>query len=93
MAKQQSGEGKAPLVISLVFFVLLSIGLGVMLYMAGDEKAQLRDSAKKAGDDKTASAKVLTETQARYLTIKTAVGFNTQEEFDSKKAELLKKLV
>ena len=45
MAKQPSGEGKAPLVVALVFLVLLSLGLGVMVYMAGDEKAQLRDQA------------------------------------------------
>src|SRR5438874_12377955 len=58
MAKQPSGEGKAPLVISVVFFVLLSIGLGVMLYMAGDEKAQLRSAAKDAADKAAASEKL-----------------------------------
>src|SRR5690349_21579791 len=85
MAKQPSGEGKAPLVISTVFFVLLSIGLGVMLYMAGDEKAQLRDQAKKAADDKAASEKLRTADQEKLLLYKVALGTNTQEEWDTLK--------
>ena len=39
MARQQSGESKAPLVIALAFFVLTTLALGIMVYMAYDEKA------------------------------------------------------
>ena len=88
MAKQPSGEGKAPLVIALVFFVLLSIGLGVMVYMAGDEKAQLRDQAKKAGEDATAAKKTMAAEQGKVLMYKTALGIQTQEELDNLKNSL-----
>lgn len=82
MASKPSGEGKAPLVISLVFFVLLSLGLGVMLYMAGDEKAQLREAAKKAKADEDAAKKAMASEQEKLALYKVAVGTGSQEDWD-----------
>jgi len=43
-----AGESKSPIIVALVFFVLTTLGLAVLVYMAYDEKAAVREGAKKA---------------------------------------------
>ena len=44
-------ETSLPLIISLVFFILLSIGLGVFVYVLNSDQAAKDDTVKKANDD------------------------------------------
>jgi hypothetical protein len=81
MAKQQ-GETKAPLVITLAFFVLLSLGLGVFAYMENDAKNTARAEAKKASDDKSAAERLRSQDQEQKILLKTALGINTQEDLE-----------
>ncbi|HVK12529.1 MAG TPA: hypothetical protein VM597_27515 [Gemmataceae bacterium] len=85
MAKQQSGESKAPLVVALAFFVLTTLTLGVLTYMAYSDVAVQKAAAKQAESDKQAAVSKATEEQAKVLMYKTLVGTNTQEEFDNLK--------
>lgn len=65
--KQSGGEASTPLIIALVFFILLSIGLGVMYYMAngeiGGEKAKADEAANKAKASDLAMKKAQDETK------------------------------
>jgi hypothetical protein len=85
MAKQQSGESKAPLVVALAFFVLATLTLGVLTYMAYDQVGVQKAAAKQAESDAAAAKSKAAEEQARVLFYKTLVGTNTQEEFDNLK--------
>ena len=81
MAKN-TGESKAPIVIALAFFVLATITLGILTYLASDEKAQLVESAT-AAEKKASEAQNLTAlAQEKLLVYKTALGVNTAEEFE-----------
>jgi hypothetical protein len=86
MAKQQSGETKAPIVIALVFFVLATLTLGVLTYMAYDQVAAQKDAAKKAGQERDEAKSKLTEEQAKVLMYKAALGTNSEAEFDNLKS-------
>ena len=79
MAKPQ-GEGKAPLIIALVFFVLTTLALGVLVYMGVDEKAQANGDKKKAVDDLTAQKKIATTAGEKVLLYRELLGVNSQEE-------------
>lgn len=85
MAKQQSGESKAPLVVALSFFVLTTLILGVLTYMAYSDVATQKAAAKQAEQDKQAAVSKATEEQAKVLMYKILVGTNSQEEFDNLK--------
>ncbi|HET6575545.1 MAG TPA: hypothetical protein VFG68_18220 [Fimbriiglobus sp.] len=85
MAKQQSGEPKAPLVVALVFFVLTTLTLGVLTYMAYDQLSAEKDKSKKAESDAAAAKSQTAEEQARVLFYKTLIGTGTQAEFDNLK--------
>jgi hypothetical protein len=85
MAKQQSGETKAPLVVALAFFVLTTLILGVLTYMAFDEKAKLRDDAKKSAQERDDAKSKLTEEQAKNLMYKLAIGTGSEADFDNLK--------
>ncbi len=85
MAKTSSGESKAPLVIALVFFVLTTLGLGVMYYMATDEIKKEREAAKKATDQSSSDKKELAKAKEQLLVYKVAMGVHTQEEFETLK--------
>jgi hypothetical protein len=87
MAKQQqpTGEGKAPLVIALAFFVLTSLILGVLLYLAYDQMAQVKNDANekiKAADE---AKKALSKADEKALLYKAAIGIATQAELDTLK--------
>jgi hypothetical protein len=85
MAKHQSGESKAPLVVALSFFVLTTLILGVLTYMAYSDVATEKAARDQAEKDKQAAVSKATEEQAKVLYYKTLVGTNTQEEFDNLK--------
>ncbi len=78
--KQSGGEASTPLIIALVFFVLLSIGLGVMYYMAQNTIAE----AEKKATDETGKAKAselaMKKAQDREKLYKLFVGTATSEE-------------
>ena len=84
MAKQQ-GETKTPLVIALSVFVLLTLILGVMLYLAYDEKAAAKANEKKAGEDKGEIEKKYQAEKDKVLMYRVAVGMDSQDDFDSLK--------
>jgi len=79
MAKPQ-GEGKAPLIIALVFFVLTTLGLGVMFYMGIEEKSAANAGNKKATDDLNAQKKLATTANEKVLLYRELLGVNSQEE-------------
>src|SRR3954470_18864064 len=77
MAKRGGGGGESSntgLIVALVFFVLLSIGLGVGTYMGYGGKAESDKAAKAAADKATASDKKAEEAEARRLAVKIAAG-------------------
>jgi hypothetical protein len=49
---RNKGESKQGLVITLVFFILMTLGLGVSTYFGFAEQEKLTQAAKKAGDEK-----------------------------------------
>src|SRR5271166_3205465 len=49
--RRSRGESKQGLVITLVLFILMTIGLGVATYLGFAEQAKLQAEAKKANDD------------------------------------------
>jgi hypothetical protein len=69
-----------------VFFVLTTLILGVLTYMAYDEKATLADAAKKANDDKSSAEKKWSQEQEKVYLYKTLLGINTEQEFGELKA-------
>jgi hypothetical protein len=85
MAKQQSGESKAPLVVALSFFVLTTLILGVLTYMAYSDVATQKAAAKQAESDKQAAVNKATEEQAKVLMYKVLVGTDSPGEFDNLK--------
>ena len=84
MAKQQ-GETKTPLVIALSVFVLLTLILGVMLYLAYDEKAAMKVTTKAATDEQGKAEGLLRAEKDKVLMYHVALGIDSQDGFDSLK--------
>jgi hypothetical protein len=84
MAKPQ-GESKAPIVIALAVFVLLSLVLGVLFYMGMDTQAQLKEAEKKAISAKADAEKLARKEQEKILLYRELLGANSQEETTSLK--------
>ena len=80
MARSQAGESKAPIIIALAFFVLTTLGLGVLTYMAFSEKEGLLAAKKKAEDEQKNSLKLLTAEEEKKLLYKGAIGLLSPEE-------------
>jgi hypothetical protein len=76
MAKRGGGgeSSNTGLIVALVFFVLLSIGLGVGTYMGYGGKAESDKAAKAASDKAAAADKKAEEAEARRLAVKIAAG-------------------
>jgi hypothetical protein len=81
-----AGESKTPIIVALVFFVLLTLGLGVMLYMSYDEKAAAVQAAKDADKKAADAGRLRTEDQDRVLFYREMLGVNSQEETSQLKA-------
>ena len=80
MARQQPGETKAPLVIALAFFVLTSLGLGVLAYMAYSD-LEAADAAVAEAKKKEDAAVQLAETaDAKAKLYKVAVGTGNDQD-------------
>lgn len=80
MAKKSSGESKAPLVIALAFFVLATLILGVLSYLA---YADIDIARKSVADEKKkseAASKLLATEGEKLLVYKVAFGTATDEE-------------
>ncbi|HEY1380028.1 MAG TPA: hypothetical protein VGF55_24710 [Gemmataceae bacterium] len=80
MAKRGGGErgggekSNTGLIVTLVFFILTTIGFGVWTYMAYSAKADAVKDAKAAADKASASDKKAEEAEARRLGLKVAAG-------------------
>ena len=85
-AKPGSGEGKAPLVIALAFFVIATIAASVMAYtFEGANAAEVT----KADDAKAASKvaeKSLAETEERLRLYQVAIGSGTADDIEKIKS-------
>ena len=80
MARQQAGESKAPLVIALAFFVLTTLGLGVLAYMFYGEIEQADASVAEA-KTKADAAVTLAETEkAKAQMYRNAVGTGSDQD-------------
>jgi len=90
---QQTGETKAPVVIALAFFVLTTLALGVLTYMAYDQIALEKATTKAAEDKVVASDKLRSEDQDRVNLYKVAIGTNTEDEFNNLKSAKNKDVV
>ena len=94
MAKANpAGESKTPIIVALVFFVLTTLGLAVMVYMAYDNKAAVAEMAKKAETDVAAASKLRRADQERVLLYREMLGVNSQEESSQLRAMTAKKEV
>jgi hypothetical protein len=80
-----AGESKTPIIVALVFFVLTTLVLGVLTWMAYDEVGKLKGDAKKANDDKSAAEKLMAQERSKALLYKAAIGTASQEELESLK--------
>ena len=72
--EKSSEPSNTGLIVTLVFFILATIGLGVTTYMGYGAKADAVKEAKTASDKATASDKKADEAEARGLAVKIAVG-------------------
>src|SRR5947209_3439433 len=72
---ESSGEkSNTGLIVTLVFFVIATIALGVTTYMGYGGKAEADKQAKTADDKATAEKKKADEAEARRLALKVAIG-------------------
>ena len=80
MARQQPGETKAPLVIALAFFVLTSLGLGVL---AGHGQLDLEaaDAAVAEAKKEDAAVKLAETADAKAKLYKVAVGTGNDQDW------------
>jgi len=77
MARKGGGGGESSntgLIVTLVFFVLATIGLGVGTYMGYGGKSEATRDAKSASDKESAANKKAEEAEARRLAVKVAAG-------------------
>lgn len=80
MARQQSGESKAPLVIALALFVLTTLVLGVLTYLAYSDMEAVNLAADEAKKKEAAAVKLLEAEKAKALLYRVAVGTATEED-------------
>lgn len=80
MARTQPGETSKPLVIALAFFVLTTLVLGVLTFLAQGDLDKLRADMKKAADDKAAAEKLMTTEEEKKLLYKGAMGLLAADE-------------
>jgi len=80
MARQQAGESKAPLVIALAFFVLTTLALGVLTYMAYSEMEAVNAAAKEASNKEAAAVKIADIEKGKVLMYKVAIGTASEED-------------
>lgn len=82
MARNASppGESKTPLIVALVFFVLLTLGLGVLYYMSFDENKKAIDEKTSAVADKTKLEKSLRAEQDKVKMYRVLTGAGTEED-------------
>ena len=80
MARPQSGETKAPVVIALAFFVLTTLALGVLTYLAYSDMEKLQ--ADRAADvaAKDAAQKKQVQSDEKLLLLKSAIGIASEED-------------
>ena len=76
MASRRGGgeSSNTGLIVTLVFFVLATIGLGVGTYMGYSGKADAEKATKSANDAKTTAEKKAREEQAQRLAVVVAAG-------------------
>jgi hypothetical protein len=83
MARKSKGESNLALIISLVFFILTSIALGVLYYMGIEETQKKVDLAKKAEADAKTATELKNTADLKLKLYKAFVGTATAEEISS----------
>src|SRR5438045_8495498 len=83
MARRQEGDSKQGLIIALVFFVILSIALGVTAYFGFDGQTQLADQKKSAEQKASSMEKARNWEQYKALVLKAYVGQTTKEALET----------
>ena len=81
MAKS-SGETKTPIIVALAFFVLATLVLGVLTYMAHDENAKQVETVTEAEKKAAAALQLQAQAQEKLLVYKVALGVNSADEFE-----------
>ncbi len=94
MAKEPS-ESKTPLIVALVFFVLVTLTLGVLYYLSIDDKAQAVAATKAAESKATDAEGKWAGAQEQVLLHRAVLGVASQEDLDAlknarKKEEVVK---
>jgi hypothetical protein len=77
---KKSGEANTPLIISLVFFILTSIGLGVMYYLSNGAIDAEKAKATEAANKTTAAEKAMKESQDIAKLHRSFLGIATEDE-------------
>ncbi len=77
------GESKTPLIVALVFFVLLTLGLGVLYYMSFDENKAALDGKKSADADKAVAEKKLRAEQDKVKMYRVLTGSGNDEDLNA----------
>lgn len=78
--KKAGGEASTPLIISLVFFILVSIGLGVMYYLSNDQIAAEKAKTAEAENKAKAADKAMKEAQDVTKLYRLFLGVATPDE-------------
>lgn len=82
MAKAKGGDSKQGLIITLVIFVLLSIGLGVSTYLGFDGQQQLEAKAKEAEKKEASMTKNRDFEKLKALMLKQYIGIGQPADVD-----------
>lgn len=78
--KKSGGEASTPLIISLVFFILVAIGLGVMYYLSNDAIAAEKAKATEAENKAKTADKSMKEAQDIAKLYRMLLGTATEDE-------------
>ena len=90
--KKSGGESNVAVLIALVFFILLSIGLGVMYYLGIADIETAKAAAKTADDKEKAATKLKNDADTNLTLYRIFVGTASADEvagFNSKSPDLL----
>jgi hypothetical protein len=78
--KKDGGESKTGLILSLIFFVLTTIILGVLAYAGFSGQAELQEIASQARKKETAEKNLKEAQLAQLLALRIALGINAKED-------------
>jgi hypothetical protein len=83
MAREAPGESKQAYIVALVFFVLISIVLGVTTWLGYSDRKRLEDDKKQATDKEASIKKQRDSLDAQLAALKLATGIGHKEDSDT----------